>query len=171
MLRIEPLSKSHDREKFDCGSEPLNQFLKQTARQHAERGISRTFVLVEDDEVETAQTILGFFSLCLCQIESASLPDEIRRRFPRTVPAVRLGRLAVTRQHQGRGFGKDLMIAAMAKSTELFARGGGIGLFLDAKDLRAKEFHEKVGFISLPGNELELFLPVNSIQEILASAG
>lgn len=171
MPKIEPLSKAHDREKFDCGSEPLNRFLRQTARQHAERGISRTFVLVEGDGAESTQTILGFFTLCLCQIESASLPDGIRRKYPRAVPAVRLGRLAVSRQHQGRGFGKDLMIAAMEKFIEIFARGGGIGLFLDAKDLRAKEFYEKFGFISLPGNELELFLPTSSIQEILASAG
>lgn len=169
MPKIEPLSKSHDRENFDCGSEPLNQFLKQTARQHAERGISRTFVLVEE-ESQPAKTILGFFSLSLTEIESASLPEEIRRKFPRAVPIVRLGRLAVAAQYQGRGFGKDLMIAAMDKFMEIFARGGGVGLFLDAKDLRAKEFYEKFGFISLPGNELELFLPVNSIQAILDSA-
>ena len=48
MHKIELLAKVHDRDGFDCGSEPLNLFLKQTARQHAERGISRTFVLVDE---------------------------------------------------------------------------------------------------------------------------
>jgi hypothetical protein len=60
MRRFEPLSKAHDRESFDCGSEPLNRFLKQTARQHAERGISKTFVLVEADTAEP-KPILGSF--------------------------------------------------------------------------------------------------------------
>ena len=64
MRKIELLSPSHDREGFDCGSEPLNTFLKQTARQHAVRGISRTFVLVEEDAAEP-KTVLGFFSLNL----------------------------------------------------------------------------------------------------------
>ena len=37
MRKLEPLAKSHHRDAFDCGSEPLNLFLKQTARQHAAR--------------------------------------------------------------------------------------------------------------------------------------
>jgi hypothetical protein len=70
--KIELLAKLHDRDGFDCGSEPLNSYLKQTARQHAARGISRTFVLVEDNTSEL-RPILGFFTLNLCQIKSESL--------------------------------------------------------------------------------------------------
>jgi hypothetical protein len=70
--KIELLKKSHNRDGFDCGSEPLNLFLKQTARQHAERGISRTFVLV-DEGASAPKPIIGFFSLNLCQIKSESL--------------------------------------------------------------------------------------------------
>ena len=76
MRKIELLAKSHDRDGFGCGSEPLNLFLKQTARQHAERGISRTFVLVDGDAA-APKPILGFFSLNICQIKSESLtPGE-----------------------------------------------------------------------------------------------
>jgi hypothetical protein len=46
---VELLSKRHDREGFDCGSEPLNLILRQTARQHADRGISRRFVLTDEE--------------------------------------------------------------------------------------------------------------------------
>lgn len=34
MADIEPLSRQHDREKFDCGVQPLDDFLQRTARQH-----------------------------------------------------------------------------------------------------------------------------------------
>jgi GNAT superfamily N-acetyltransferase len=164
--KIEPLSKSHDRGGFDCGSEPLNVFLKQTARQHAERGISRTFVLVDENASEP-KPILGFFSLNLCQVKSDALSPEESKRLPRDVSAVRLGRLAVTKDHQRRGFGKILLIGAMTKFVEIFNTAGGIGLFVDAKDHEAKLYYQRFGFVSLPANELELFLPVKTIQEAL----
>jgi ribosomal protein S18 acetylase RimI-like enzyme len=166
--KIELLAKSHDREGFDCGSEPLNLFLKQTARQHAERGISRTFVLV-DEAAAAPKPIAGFFSLNLCQIKSASLTAPEARKLPRDVAGVRLGRLAVAKASQRQGIGKTLLVAAMGKFIEIFNTAGGIGLFVDAKDQAAKRYYKQFGFVALPSNELELFLPVKTIQEALAS--
>jgi ribosomal protein S18 acetylase RimI-like enzyme len=165
--KIELLAKFHDRDGFDCGSEPLNVFLKQTARQHAARGISRTFVLVEGGASE-AKPILGFFSLNLCQLKSESLSAEEAKKLPRDVSGIRLGRLAVAREYQRQGIGKTLLVAAMGKFIEIFNPAGGIGLFVDAKDQDAKRYYEQFGFVSLPSNELELFLPVRTIQEALA---
>jgi hypothetical protein len=42
-----------------------------------------------------------------------------------------------------------------------------IGLFVDAKDQEAKRYYAQFGFAALPSNELELFLPVKTIQEAL----
>lgn len=167
MHKIELLAKSHDRDGFDCGSEPLNLFLKQTARQHAERGISRTFVLV-DEAAGTPKPIIGFFALNICQIKSESLTSLEAKKLPRDVSGVRLGRLARAKEFKGQGIGDILLIAAMEKFIEIFNRAGGIGLFVDAKDQKAKEFYERFGFIPLPSNEFELFLPVRTIQEALA---
>jgi ribosomal protein S18 acetylase RimI-like enzyme len=166
--KIEPLARSHDRDGFDCGSEPLNLFLKQTARQHAERGISRTFVLVDED-AGAPKPILGFFSLNICQIKSETLtPGEVKK-LPRDVSGVRLGRLAVAKACQRQGIGKSLLVAAMGKFIEIFNTAGGIGLFVDAKDQDAKRYYEQFGFVSMPSNELELFLPVKTIHEALSS--
>jgi len=167
--RIELLSQSHDREGFDCGSEPLNSFLKQTARQHAQRGISRTFVLVDATAV-SPKPIPGYFALNICQVKSESLTPQEAKKLPRNVSGVRLGRLAVSRAHQRQGIGKTLLVAAMGKFMEIFNTAGGIGLFVDAKDQNAKRYYERFGFVSLPSNELEMFLPVRTIQEALASA-
>lgn len=168
MRKLELLTKAHDRAGFDCGSEPLNAFLKQTARQHAERGISRTYVLVEED---APAQILGFFSLNLCQIKSEALTPEEARRLPRDVSGVRLGRLAVAKAFQRQGIGKLLLVGAMGKFMEIFDAAGGIGLFVDAKDQEARRYYEQFGFVSLPSNELELFLPVRTIEEALAGLG
>jgi len=164
--KIEPLAKSHDWDGFDCGNEPLNLFLKQTARRHASRGISRTFVLVEEGAAGS-KPILGYFSLNLCQIKSESLSAEEAKKLPRDVSGIRLGRLAVAKEYQRQGIGKTLLVAAMGKFIDIFNTAGGIGLFVDAKDDDAKRYYEQFGFISLPSNELELYLPVMTIQEAL----
>ena len=164
MRKLELLAKSHDRDGFDCGSEPLNLFLKQTARQHATRGISRTFVLVEENASEP-KPILGFFALNICQIKSESLLAEEAKKLPRDLSGIRLGRLAVAKEYQRQGIGRTLLIAAMGKFIEIFNTAGGIGLFVDAKDQHAKRYYEQFGFVSLPSNELEMFLPVKTIQE------
>jgi ribosomal protein S18 acetylase RimI-like enzyme len=166
--KIELLDKSHDRDGFDCGSEPLNLFLKQTARQHAERGISRTFVLV-DVGATAPKPIVGFFALNICQIKSESLSQAEAKKLPRDVSGIRLGRLAVSKEHQRQGVGKMLLVAAMRKFMEIFNTAGGIGLFVDAKDQDAKRYYEQFGFVPMPSNELELFLPVKTIHEALSA--
>jgi ribosomal protein S18 acetylase RimI-like enzyme len=166
--KIELLAKSHDRDGFDCGSEPLNLFLKHTARQHAERGISRTFVLV-DENAAAPKPILGFFSLNICQIKSESLAPEEAKKLPRDVSGVSLGRLAVAKSCQRQGLGKILLAAAMGKFMEIFNTAGGIGLFVDAKDQEARRYYEQFGFVPMPSNELQLFLPAKTIREALES--
>lgn len=163
MRRLEPLSKAHDREGFDCGSEPLNRFLKQTARQHAERGISKTFVLVEAETAEP-KPILGFFSLTLCQVKPGMLPPAEAKKLPDHTFGILLGRLAVAKALQGQVLGKALVGAALEKFLTIFEAAGGIGLFVDAKDENAKRFYEGFGFVPLPSNPLQLFLPVKTIQ-------
>jgi GNAT superfamily N-acetyltransferase len=169
VLKLEPLARSHDRDGFDCGSEPLNLFLKQTARQHAERGISRTFVLVNDASSPPVP-VLGFFSLNLCQIKSETLPQAEAKRLPRDVGGVRLGRLAVDLEHQGEGLGKMLLLGAMGKFMEIYRTAGGIGLFVDAKDANARQYYETFGFVPIPPDDLELFLPVKTIEDAFAES-
>jgi ribosomal protein S18 acetylase RimI-like enzyme len=166
VYKIELLAKLHDRERFDCGSEPLNTYLKQTTRQHAARGISQTFVMVDEAATEP-MPILGFFALNICQVKAESLSAEDAKKLPRNVSGVRLGRLAVAKDYQRQGIGQKLLIGAMEKFLEIFNRAGGIGLFVDAKDAEAKRYYEQFGFVSLPTNQLELLLPLKTIQEAL----
>ena len=48
MLKIDTISKKHDRAGFDCGIDELNKYLQRIARQHLKKGMSRTFVLIDD---------------------------------------------------------------------------------------------------------------------------
>lgn len=65
MLKIETLNKNHDRTEFDCGNDELNRYLQRTARQHLDKGMSRTFVLID---VNSFSKILGYYTLAACEV-------------------------------------------------------------------------------------------------------
>ena len=157
---IAPLSRAHDRTGFDCGVPELNSFLKATARQHGEKGISRTLVLTEDNN-----KILGFFTLTLCEVTADGLPQAYASKYPsHGLPAVRLGRLAVSRKHQGKGYGELLLVEAIHRTLLIADHAGLVGLFVDAKDDRAQSFYKHFGFIPIPATPLRLFLPVATLK-------
>jgi len=160
---IVPLSRTHDRSGFDCGIPELNAFLKATSRQHGDKGISRTFVLIDS---ESPTTIMGFFTLTLCEVKSEKLPAPYAKKHPlHGLPAVRLARLAVSRKHQGRRFGELLLAEAIHRTTLIAEQAGVIGLFVDAKNNSARAFYEHYGFHPLPGNTLQLFLPAETLRK------
>lgn len=162
MLKIESLSREHDRAAFDCGVTELNAFLKATARQHGEKGLSRTFALIDSDKPDV---ILGFFSLALCEITAEHLPPSYVAMYPRHgLPAVRLARLAVSLRHQGKGYGALLVAEAVHRTVLIADQAGSIGLFVDAKDNRARDFYKHCGFVSLPGQNRTLFLPLKTLR-------
>ena len=146
---IEPLSADHDRAGFDCGSEPLNRFLQQVARQHSEKGLSRTFVMV-NETAGIPKPVLGYFSLSATEADTEHLPPAIARKLPRKIPAARMGRLAVSKAMQGQGLGSILLIEALRRTAHAADELGICGLFVDAKDDRAAGFYRRFGFESLP---------------------
>ena len=161
-LRIDPLARAHNRQGFDCGSIELNQYLRHTARQHSKKGISRTFVLVED---EKPSEILGFFTLVSCEILVEKLPKKYSKRYPMRAHAAKLARLAVSKSIQKKGLGTHMMLDAMERVLKVSEHLGIIGFFVDAKDDAAAMYYRQFGFIPLPDNPLELFLPLATIRQ------
>lgn len=161
MLRIEPFCRLHDRKGFDCGEPALDDYLYKTARQHIEKGISRTFVLVDTDK---PMKILGFFTLASCEVVTSRLPEKYAGKYPARAPAAKLARLAVSIDKQRRGLGATMMVEAMKRTLAVAENIGIIGFFVDAKSQAAREYYEQFGFIALSDNPLELFLPLRSIK-------
>ena len=161
MLKIETVSRDHNRSGFDCGNDALNQYLKKIARQHLNKGISRTFVLV-DDNMPTE--VLGFFTLVSCEIFVDKLPRKYAKKYPSKAPAAKLARLAVAKDRQRQGLGTHMMINAVERVIRVSQNLGIIGFFVDAKDNEAKAYYEQFGFIQLPDNPLELFLPLATLR-------
>jgi GNAT superfamily N-acetyltransferase len=83
--------------------------LRQVARQHQDKGLSKTFVAIQDEE---PTCICGFYALTLAEIDRRFLPDAYQKRLPQRIPGVRLGRLAVDLRYQKKGLGELLLVDA-----------------------------------------------------------
>ena len=155
-MQVLPLAGNHDRQKFDCGRQELNDWLRQIARQHQDKGLSKTFVATRE---EAPDRICGYYALTLAELENRHLPDRWRKKLPRRIPGVRLGRLAIDREYQGKGLGELLLVDALNRARRIYAEAGAVGLFVDAIDERAAGYYERFGFVASPDSPLLLVLP------------
>ncbi len=163
-LIIEVLSKSHHRDDFDCGNAVLNHFLQKIARQHNEKGLSKTFVLIDTAH---PNDIIAYMSMVVCEMLAQDIPHQWVNKYPRRIPAAKLVELAVTKDKQRKGFGAILLVDAMQKTLHVSHTMGIAGLFVDAKDEAAKKYYHQFGFIALPDQLDNLFLPLSTIANIL----
>lgn len=164
----EPISKRHDRDAFDCGEEPLNEFLRKHARKSHEAGGAKTFLAIDDAD---GKKILGFYSLSPASIEYARTPDIVKKGLGRyDVPAFRLARLAVVRALQGQGLGGQLLLAAGRRCLLAAEQVGGVVLVIDAKNDNVAKWYAGYGALPLVDAPLTLLLPLATIQAALGAA-
>jgi GNAT superfamily N-acetyltransferase len=164
MLRIELLGRRHRHKDFDCGSPELNDYLRHTARQHTDKGLSRTEVLVEG---EAPDAILEYVTMSLAAIVTDNLPPRYAKKYPAKAHGVKLARLAVARSRQRQGLGALMMVHAMRRALQVADSAGIIGLFMDAKDEEASRYYRRFGFLPLPDDPHKLFMPLATLRQAL----
>lgn len=161
---IELLDKKHNRENFDCGKELLNNYLKTQAGQDIKRKLSACFVLSE----KGTNTIQGYYTLSNNSIPLSSFPEKIQKKLPKSytsIPTTLLGRLAIGKNHQGKGIGKILLIDALKKSYEISQEIGSYAVVVDPIDEEAEEFYKKYDFIKLPDSK-KMFIATKILDKI-----
>lgn len=156
-MRIQALTGDHDRQGFDCGRAELNDWLRQMARQHQAKGLSKTFVAILDEQ---PARICGYYAFTLTEVDTRALPGASRKKLPRMIPGVRLGRLAVDVRYQGKRLGELLLMDAVRRVRVIQEHAGVVGLFVDALDEPAARFYAHFGFEAFADEPLKLFFPV-----------
>jgi GNAT superfamily N-acetyltransferase len=99
---------------FRCGEDALDRYFQTQVTQDIRRHIANCFVAVE----AIAGTIAAYYTISAASIPLVDLPPDETRRLPRypTVPAVRIGRLAVDQRFHGRGLGAALLADAATRA-------------------------------------------------------
>jgi ribosomal protein S18 acetylase RimI-like enzyme len=162
-FRLTPLDADagHDRAAFNSGSEALDRYLREQVTQDIRRRVAACFVALAD-----GQRIAGYYTLAAASVLLADLPASTSKKLPRypTVPAVRMGRLAVDQVFKGQGLGGALLADALDRAAR--SEIAAYALIVDAKDDTATDFYRHHGFIALPDAPRTLFLPRATIRRL-----
>ncbi len=154
----EPISKSHDRQSFDCGDSDLNTFLLRYARQSHDQNASKTFCAIDD---AAPSKVLGFYTITPSAVAHEAIPPAMVKGLARhEVAGFRLARIATDKTMAGQGLGGQLLAAAALRCLRLAAEGGGILLIIDAKSERAARWYAGYGAEPLQDMPLTLVLPL-----------
>jgi ribosomal protein S18 acetylase RimI-like enzyme len=116
--------------------------------------------------LDSPSIIIGFYTLSAAQMDISNIPSEIAKTLPRYphLPAFRIGRLAINKEQQNLGIGKMLLLDALYKC--FVSDIGGIAVIVEAKNEKAISFYKKYGFIQLPEQPLNMFLPMKVIKNL-----
>lgn len=156
---IRPLDATINAASFQCGREPLNDYICRYASQDVRRNVARVFIATP---AEYPQQLAGFFTLSAGSVSCSSIPTSLVRKLPRyPVPVALIGRLAVDKKFQGKGLGSILLADACQKVSQASSVLAVAGIIVDAKDDAAISFYKHFGFIPLQGQTDRMLLPAS----------
>lgn len=154
----EPLSDDHQTGSFDSGEPVLDDWLRRRAPANQASGASRTYVVCEEKRVVT------YYALASGAIAQTGVPGRFRRNMPDPVPVVVLGRLAVDRDHQGRGLGRALFRDAARRVAHAADAIGIRGIVVHAISEQARRFYIALGFDSCPAEPMTLVVTLRDVR-------
>jgi GNAT superfamily N-acetyltransferase len=152
------LEASHDVDRFDCGDETLNRWLRTKARHNQREGGSRTWVVLDE------RRVVAFYASSTAVLMRSRAPKRAARNQPDPLPAVLLGRLAVDTEHKGRGLAAALLKHFVLKSLEVAELTGVRLLLVHAKNETARQFYMKYGFEPSPVDDMTLIMLVKDLR-------
>lgn len=161
-FRVTLLDAAHNRTDFNSGSAPLDRYFQQQVTQDVRRRVAACFVALTVEE-----HIAGYYTLAAASVLLTDLPSITGKKLPRypTVPAVRMGRLAVDQGFKGLGLGGALLADALTRAAN--SEIAAYAMVVDAKDKKAADFYQHHGFIPLPNSPLTLFLPLATASTVI----
>ncbi len=139
-------SHVHDPSRFACGVAALDGWLRRAAGQSQRRDAVRTFVIAT-----ATDEVVGYYTLVAAQLDHELATDDVGRGLSRhfPIPVALIARLAVDREHQGRGLGALLLRDALRRIVGASRHVAMRAVVVHATDARAASFYERFGFRGL----------------------
>ena len=147
------LTEGYSIKPFDCEDEDLNDFLFNEATPYQKELLATTFVMENDKQT------LGYYSLLN---DSLQLKEEMftsksqfrkflrelmpyPKRHLKTIPALKIGRLAIDKSFKGKGLGSVIMANIISKCIKMNKEQACRLITVDAYK-QAIPFYQKMGF-------------------------
>jgi GNAT superfamily N-acetyltransferase len=168
-VTIRRLEEIDEVEGFDCGDEPLNNYLKRHAWTNQQKSsIGVTYVAIDES---APHAVLGYFTLATSSVPRDSLPKKyVRGLPPYDLPLILLARLGVDKRFAGKGLGNALIAEAFKITLRVAEEVGCRCLITDAYRDRT-DWYAKYGFVPIEGaaknGPQKMFLDVRTIRAAL----
>lgn len=164
----EPLGSRHQVDRFECGREQLDRWLRAYAGQGQRRDTARTFVVCRQGETD----VVGYYTLVASQVEGSEATSEVQRgtskHFP--IPVCLIARLAVDLSEQGAGLGRSLLLDTLRRADRASRSVAMRAVLVHALDEKAAAFYERFGFKPASSQPLTLMVPLEAVRRTLAAA-
>jgi GNAT superfamily N-acetyltransferase len=145
-FEVSSLTESDDLSGFSCAKSDLDDWLRDDALRFQQARIASTYLLRHEG------ILVGYVALLADTVELKT--HELKKlrplKFddPKSIPAIKVGRLAVTTAVQRKGAGTYLMRFAAMTALELSDTVGCRLLTVDSKsDVDSISFYKKLGFV------------------------
>ena len=162
---VEPLEPHHRVDRFDCGREQLDRWLRAYAGQGQRRDTARTFVVCRRDD----DAVVGYYTLVASEVEHDMATGGVRRgaskRFP--IPVCLIARLAVDRSAQSVGLGRSLLLDALRRTDRASRSVAMRAVLVHALDDEAAAFYARFGFKPATKDPLTLMVPLEAVRRTL----
>jgi GNAT superfamily N-acetyltransferase len=159
-------------EPFDCGDEPLNNYLKRHAWANQQKSsIGVTYVAVDEG---APSSVIGYFTLATASVPRDAFPKKhVRGLPPYELPLILLARLAVDRRFSGKGLGHALISEVFKIALRVADDVGCRCIIADAYRDRVN-WYARYGFVALEGaaesSPHRMFLDIRTIRMALKSS-
>ena len=147
------LTEGYSIKPFDCEDEDLNDFLFNEATPYQKELLATTFVMENDEQT------LGYYSLLNDSLQlredmfasKSQFRKFLRELMPypkrhlKTIPALKIGRLAIDKTFKGKGLGSVIMANIISKCIKMNEEQACRLITVDAYK-QAVPFYQKMGF-------------------------
>jgi len=158
---IEKLDPFHQPNKFSMGPDedlrPLKSFIQANALQYQVANVAVTYVaILPPAEPKARPRVIGYITLTCSEIElydAYVLEDCEHANRYKTMPAVKVARLARHSEYAGHRIGEVLMEFAIAMAADFIAQHVGCRFLVTDSKARSVKFYERVGLTLLDTEE------------------
>ena len=157
------IAAHHRLDGFDCGREPLNSWLRESALRADVQGTARTIVWTRPGD----PAVLAYYSVAPTEVRREGLTRSAHGGHS-IIPSYLLARLALDRSLQGQGLGTYLLLDAVELVVAAAETSGGRLLVVDAIDDAAADFYRAHGFTGIEETR-RLYARISSLRGLLDS--
>ena len=130
-------------DRFDCGREALNHWLRPHALANQKADCTKVMVVIRD------RGVIGYYGLSLSSVQHEDVPRKLRSH-PATNPGpcLLLGQVAVNRGWRGKDIGIAALKGALIRAVKIAENAGTRAVVVNALDESAGQFWTRAGLLA-----------------------